>query len=348
MGDTIRFDSTVDAAASGSQSLLVRTDGTTEFDRPVGGTTPLGGLHVQGYSASNLGTTDLNGGSVTTTGVGGQTYDNAVVLGADTTFTDQAGQGITFGSTVDSQAGKNRDITLSSTAGTVTFNGNLGSTQPLGTLTITRADGGVFIGGNSPQPLEINTAGRQITIAAPVTLTGSVVFGQPSLLAGTIDFESTIVSEGTEYNNLTIYAGNVDFHGNVGRLVPDPVGNPDPNLALGTATIEVSGAIHIDPGVEIRVWHENFGIPGGVSQITPVLTLGPTNPPAATPGNPTQTITGSFGLSPNYTEYGQNFTIVVDWDESFRTGISVPPGGHHVCVRCRPSSPSRTSTRAAR
>ena len=146
-----------------------------------------------------------------------------------------------------------------------------------------------------------------------------------------MDFKSTLVSEGTEYNNLTIYAATVNFHGNVGRLVPDPVGNPDPNLALGTATIEVSGAVNIDPGVEIRVWHENFGIPGGVSQIMPSLQLGlippqQAPPPAAvTPANPTQTVEGYFGLGPNYTEYGQNFTIIVAWDEAFRTGTSIAP-----------------------
>ena len=152
-----------------------------------------------------------------------------------------------------------------------------------------------------------------------------MIFGQPTALAGTVDFQSTIVSQGTEYNNLTIYAGTIDFQGNVGRLVPDPVGNPDPDLALGTSTFVVSTAINIDPGVEIRVWHENFGIPGGVSQITPVLHLGPAQPPAATPANPTQTIVGYFGLAPNYIEYGENFTIVVAWDEAFRTGTNIPP-----------------------
>ena len=63
----IRFFSSVD----GGQTLLVRSDGTTEFDGPVGGATPLAGLHVQGYSANGVGTTDINGGSVTTAGAAG-------------------------------------------------------------------------------------------------------------------------------------------------------------------------------------------------------------------------------------------------------------------------------------
>ena len=213
----------------------------------------------------------------------GVRLNGPVTLDSDLVISTNGGNILfTSAATVDSRTGENNSLALSAGSGSVTFNADLGAVQPLGTLTIAQADGGVFIGGNSIQPLTINTAGHDITIAGPITLTGSVIFGQPALQMGTIDFESTIVSEGTEYNNLTIYAGTVDFHGNVGRLVPDPVGNPDPNLALGMATIEVSGAINIDPGVEIRVWHENLGIPGGVSQITPVLTLGPANPP---PGN---------------------------------------------------------------
>ena len=61
-GGTIRFASSID----GAHTLSVQTDGTTEFDGPVGGTTPLVGLLVQGYSASNAGTTYINGGSMTT------------------------------------------------------------------------------------------------------------------------------------------------------------------------------------------------------------------------------------------------------------------------------------------
>ena len=43
---------------------------------------------MQGHSASSLGAADLNGGSVTMLGGSGQTYDNAVVLTADTALTD--------------------------------------------------------------------------------------------------------------------------------------------------------------------------------------------------------------------------------------------------------------------
>ena len=114
-GGTIGFDGggSYCGRKRGTEHLLARTDGTTEFDGAVGGSTPLGGLHVQGYSASILGVTDINGESVTTAGTGGQIYDNAVVLSTDATITDQAGQGITFNSAVNSQTGGNSSITLS-------------------------------------------------------------------------------------------------------------------------------------------------------------------------------------------------------------------------------------------
>ena len=63
-------DGTVDASGNSPWSLTVQTDGPTESYGPVGGTAPLSGLLVQGYSASNLGTTDINGGSIITSGTG--------------------------------------------------------------------------------------------------------------------------------------------------------------------------------------------------------------------------------------------------------------------------------------
>ncbi len=548
---TIDSDGTVDSNGNSPWSLTVLTDGVTEFYGPVGGTAPLSGLDVQGYSATNLGATDINGGSIVTSGtaaagqVVGQTFGNAVILSADTVVTDNSGHNVIFGSTVDSQApaawaltvntagyevfsgtvggsaalaslttdasgtiggqvvfnaegtalaptvtttgsqtyynavlleldtalaaggsittfgtvdsagaprsltlaasgnitfndnigandalanltvtqanqvvfggadvkgpgprssgpldviltagnidigqtsavsgivfdagpgaansllinattgnirlngpvtldsslgvdtaggnvlftqaatidsraGENNALAIFAGSGSVTFEGDLGARQPLGSLTIVEAGGGVFFGPTAlNQPLTVNTAGQNITIGAAVTLDASLVIGQPTRQAGTIDFTSTMVSQGTEYNSLTIYGGTVDFHGNVGRLAPDPVGNPNPNFALGTVSIFVSGSINIDPGVEIRVWHEDFGIPGGVSRIETDLQLGPvppqhaTSPAAATPANPTQTITGYFGLAPNYTENGENFTIVVRWDDALRDG----------------------------
>ena len=168
-GGTIRFYSTVDAAAAGSQTLLVRTDGASEFDGPVGGTTPLAGLHVQGYSAGNLGTTDLNGGSVTTAGAGGQTYDNAVVLTANGVLTDQNGKNVTFNSTVNSQTAQSWALTVN-TAGNEVFNGIVGGSQALASLS-TDANG--TVGGQTI----FNAAG--IASSPTVTTSGEIAITMP-------------------------------------------------------------------------------------------------------------------------------------------------------------------------
>ena len=71
------FLSTVDSHSNANHwNLTVDTPGTVEFGGPVGSTYPLGNLTTEG-----VGTTEINGGSVTTTGF--QLYqDNVVSLGA--------------------------------------------------------------------------------------------------------------------------------------------------------------------------------------------------------------------------------------------------------------------------
>ena len=69
--------------------------GTTTFGGAVGGTTA-----APPASPPDLaGTTAINGGSVRTTG--GQTYNDAVTLGADTILTDTGSSAITLAQTVN-------------------------------------------------------------------------------------------------------------------------------------------------------------------------------------------------------------------------------------------------------
>jgi autotransporter-associated beta strand protein len=292
---------TLSGAVTGAANLLTANTLTLNGGGAVGASG--GPLNTEVNSVvlgKNGGDSFLSQDNATPLTLAGVTGGNLTLTAGDTTIAlpglTAAGGGLTVNSLVI-------DAPIDMGAGSLLANGEVNFNAPGSTLVPT-----------------VHTTGSQ-TYHGAATLEADAFLTSDN----NVTFNSTVVSQGMEYNNLTIYAGTVNFHGNVGRLVPDPVGNPNPNLALGTVTIDVSGAINIDPGVEIRVWHENFGIPGGVSQIVPVLHLGPTNPVAATPANPTQTITGYFGLSPNYTEYGQNFTIIVQWDESFRTGTTIAP-----------------------
>ena len=74
------------------------------------------------------GETDLNGGVVNT--IGPQTYNDPVLLTADTVLTSQFGGNITFASTVDGTFA----LTVN-TAGVTAFNGAVGGATALASLT---------------------------------------------------------------------------------------------------------------------------------------------------------------------------------------------------------------------
>ena len=106
-GGAITFGSTV----NGGFALAVNTAGITTFGGAVGGTTALASV-----TTDAPGSTALDGGSVTTSG--GQSYGDAVTLGAAATLTSTGAGAIGFGSTVDG------GFALAvNTAGTTTFGG---------------------------------------------------------------------------------------------------------------------------------------------------------------------------------------------------------------------------------
>src|SRR6185436_6521999 len=101
---TITFGNTV----GGPGGLTVTTNGMTTFTGAVGGT-PLARLAVNGG-----GTTQINGGSVTTTG--NQTYDDAVTVSLiPTTFNaTNTNATIAFNSTLAGAGGVNKPLTVTS------------------------------------------------------------------------------------------------------------------------------------------------------------------------------------------------------------------------------------------
>ncbi|HEV2394452.1 MAG TPA: filamentous hemagglutinin N-terminal domain-containing protein [Verrucomicrobiae bacterium] len=100
----IWFQGTVDALTAGSQGLVVKTDGTTEFDAAVGATS-LASLDIKGNSIATAGNTDLNTPSIATSG--SQTFENAVSQSAGAHLT---GTTLTLGPTWN---GGNQNLQLS-------------------------------------------------------------------------------------------------------------------------------------------------------------------------------------------------------------------------------------------
>src|SRR5262249_60058613 len=126
---------------------------------PVGNSTALTSL-----TTDAAGLTDLNAGTVVTTGA--QSYNDDVILTANTTLTSTGSGAISFGKTV------NGNFTLAvNTGGHTNFNGAVGNGTPLVSLT-TDAPGNTTIGAN------ITTTGNQsfndnVTLTASATLTST-------------------------------------------------------------------------------------------------------------------------------------------------------------------------------
>ena len=155
---TIEFDTILD----GPQNLIVNTSGITRFDGAVGNVAALTSLTTDAG-----GTTEINGGSVDTTG--NQTYNDAVELDSSVVnLTTLTGTDIAFSNTVRS-ANNGEDSLTVSASGRTTFVGALGdNNQRLNTL-ISNSGGVTEINGGS-----VNTTGNQ-TYDDAVELDSSVV-----------------------------------------------------------------------------------------------------------------------------------------------------------------------------
>ena len=209
-GGNITFVSTVD----GAFALTVNTTGITAFDGPVGGVIALASL-----TTDAPGTTDLNGGVVNT--IGTQTYNDPVLLTADTVLTSQFGGNITFASTVDGAFA----LTVN-TAGVTAFNGAVGGATALASLT-TDAPGTTDLNGGI-----VNTIGSQF-YGDPVLLTANTVL--TSLSGGDITFASTVDGAFA----LTVNTGGVTaFNGAVGGAI-----------ALASLTTDAPGETDLNGGV---------------------------------------------------------------------------------------------------
>jgi filamentous hemagglutinin family protein len=241
----ISLNSTV--ANGTARSLTVNTAGVTKFGGAVGAATAL--LSVTTDAA---GTTLLQGGSVRTTDSGtsgGQTYNDDVVIAADTTLTDvvaTAAKPITFGKTVNADlAGNNRALTLVGAGGTNTFSGIVGGTQRLGTLTTDSGVTGLLIIGTTAVSSEVQTYNRPVRISTSTTLTatdGSVTFNQPVNAATANSQTLTINSSGaTTFNSAAIVGGTAAL----GGLTTDSAGSTAINANITSSAQDYNDPVTI-------------------------------------------------------------------------------------------------------
>lgn len=223
----------------------------------VGGTTPLAFLTTDAG-----GFTAVSGGLVRT--AGGQTYNDAVAVGANTLFTTTAGGGVAFLSTL---AGANKDVTVNA-AGQTTFGGAVS----VGTLT-TDAPGATVLTTTS-----VTTAGKQsFNDAVFLQAAGSGVTTLTSAGGGDVTFAATVDGPG----GLAVEtAGTTTFAGPVGGTTP-----------LASLTTGGGGATVVGGGLVRTAAGQGYG--------DAVVLAAGANFAAGTTVFFGQTLTGGFGVVTN-------------------------------------------------
>jgi filamentous hemagglutinin family protein len=210
-GVDVQFGGTLD----GAHALTVNDSGATTFAGIVGGGTALSSLVTDA-----AGSVVMNAASVTTTGA--QTYNDAMTLGADVSFT---GIGVAFNGTIDGAHG----LTAHAGSGSAQFNAAVGATTALTSLDAT---------GNTLTAVGVTTSGTQaytanggatlggdlVTTNSTVTVTGPTTLGSDLAVStggGDIVFSGATSSiNGAHGLTLTAGSGDVILGGVVGGIAP--------------------------------------------------------------------------------------------------------------------------------
>ncbi len=216
-GADVSFASTID----GPQSLYTYGMSGVYFEGAIGASEALRSL-----TTGPFGTTYINGGSVTAFG-NSQTYNNAVVLGADTVLTETGGGDVSFNGTVNGA----HKLTVN-TSGVTRFSGAVGDSSALSTLT-TNSGGTTVLGAGTINTTGNQTYGDQIVVVSDNKLkakNGNITFdgGMVSNAQTDVDFQAIaggdivlgdVMSLGSGNGDIVLAAGG-NFHNDSGSTLP--------------------------------------------------------------------------------------------------------------------------------
>ena len=216
-GDGISFWGTVKSDGT-NRSLTITDSGDTYLGGAVG--SAVAGEKLRTLMVNGGGSSYLSGGAIISTGA--QSYDNAVVLAADTTLT---GANISFGSTVVSDGiinagsgGTNRNLSVVD-SGTTTSHAALGSAnagEELGSLTV--SGGGITaLNGGSITSTGSQSFDNAVTLGNNTVLTGSDI-----TLAGTVNGVSSLTVNGS---GVTTFGAAVGGTAPLASLTTDAAGS---------------------------------------------------------------------------------------------------------------------------
>ena len=278
-GDAFSYtaaNTTLTSTSSGTLLFNSTLDGTGALMLDTAGTTQLNGVANVGSLATNMGgKTLLDGGSVNS--LAGQTYGDAVVLGAPTILTDKGGADLTFKQTVDGV------FTLAlNTQGNNIFGGAVGAANALVSLT-TDPGGSTRIDGGSVTTSAEQTYGDAVTLGADATLT--------STGAGNLTFNRTV--DGAFALTLGT-GGSIVFNRAVGGTTPLGSVTTD---AGGSTLINGGGVTTVNNGATTGAQTYNDAVRLGANTLLASLATGS----ATAGGNLTfnSTVDGAFALTLN-------------------------------------------------
>ncbi|QDT63214.1 hypothetical protein [Calycomorphotria hydatis] len=235
----VSFVGTIDSDQSELNSLVVNTTGVTSFGGVIGNADRLSAL-----TTNAGGRTELAGGLIKTNG-STVTYNDAVLLKANTTISEVGAGNVTFNSTVDSEDGNNFTLNVNTAAGATIFNGAVGS-DALGALSDDAGLGSVST--NSAGTTQIN--GGSVTTTGTQTYNDAVTLGADTTLTGTtISFASTLNGTTAGMESLAI-TGNASFSGVVGSTALEFL-TVSGTTTINSSTISTSGVQTYDGAVTL-------------------------------------------------------------------------------------------------
>ena len=286
-GANIRFDGATNSTG-GARALTVNTNAATIFGGAVGGVSALLSL-----TTNATGTTQINGGAVTTTGA--QTYNDAVTLGANTTLSAGAGTTVTAGAAMDlngftlGTAGTNLTLngtgvaaggaltnssaTAASYTGLLTLGSDSSIVTNAGDINITNAGtiGGAFgltLGGSGNGSISsiIGTGTGTLTKAGTGTWTlGGVntYTGATNINAGTLAVTANNAL-GTTAAGTTVASGaTLDFR-NVAYATTEAVTLNGGTLATSIGTSGFAGPVTLGANSNVDVGGTQFTLSGAI------------------------------------------------------------------------------------
>jgi hypothetical protein len=325
-GGNINITGTLNGTSSGGQNLTLTVgSGNITVTGDVGSTTPVEDLQANSttgttrfnstVNAATLSTnaggeTQLNG-DVTTSGV--QSYGDNLRIDSSITLTTTNNGTVSFGGTVNSQAGETNALSVNAGSGNITFGSTVGNITALGDLSLTADEINVAntVTGTGNLSIQPFTTAQAIAIGGSGDTTSRLDLTRAEINRLSNGFNSIMIG-GSNSGNLTVASGvtfndpvilqsgsaidvsgsSITGQGNASVSLSAPT-ILSPNITTANQDIALTGAVSLSNSVTLDTGTSgggNINITGTVNGTSPGnqnLTL--------TAGSGDITITGAVG-----------------------------------------------------